>query len=68
MGSPQKRGCDFEEGSSLQPKAIPREALGADLLATNAAEVGGMITLVLRSEWGSRQSNMAAAIRMQAWT
>ena len=37
----QKRGCDFEEGLSLQPETIPREALSADLLVINAAEVGG---------------------------
>ena len=59
----QKRGGDFEEGLSLQPKTIPREALSADLLGINAAEVGGMVTQVLMRGEGSRQSSMAAAIR-----
>ena len=63
----QKRGGDFEEGLSLQPKTIPREALSADLLVINAAEVGGMITQVLMRGEGSRQSTMAAAIKKQAW-
>ena len=63
----QKRGGDFEEGLSLQPKTIPREALSADLLVINAAEVGGIITQVLMRGEGSRQSSMAAAIKKQAW-
>ena len=63
----QKRGCDFEEGLSLQPKTIPREPLSAGLLVTNAAEVEGMIAQVLMRREGSRQSSMAAAIKKQAW-
>lgn len=48
VGCPQKRGYDLEKGHCPQLKAIPREALSGDLLATNMAKAGAMTTLVLK--------------------